>query len=97
MRYFSGNKKTIGIRVPDHNIPQQIIKELGIPLVVTTIHSDDIIQEYMTDPEEIHAKFEHEVDAVIDGGSGGNIPSTVIDCTGDEPEIIRAGKGIINE
>jgi tRNA threonylcarbamoyl adenosine modification protein (Sua5/YciO/YrdC/YwlC family) len=96
-RYFSGNKKTIGIRVPDNAIAQQIIKELGIPLAVTTIHSDDTIQEYLTDPEEIHTKFEHEVELVIDGGMGGNIRSTIIDCTSDEPEIIREGKGIMNE
>ena len=68
-----------------------------MPLVVSTIHHDDVILEYMTDPEEINAKFEHTVDLVIDGGAGGHEPSTTIDCTGDEPFILRQGKGIINE
>lgn len=96
-RYFAGNKKTIGIRVPDNAIAQTIINELGIPLVVTTIHHDDEILEYMTDPEEIHEKFQHLVDVVIDGGAGGNIPSTIIDCSSGEAEIVRLGKGIIHE
>ena len=95
-KYFSGTKKTIGIRVPDNAIAQTIIKELGIPLVVTTIHHDDEVLEYMTDPEEIHEKFEHQVDCVIDGGAGGNIPSTIVDCSEDEVEVIREGKGQLN-
>ncbi|OYU96071.1 MAG: threonylcarbamoyl-AMP synthase [Bacteroidetes bacterium B1(2017)] len=95
-KLFAGNKKTIGIRVPDNTIAQTIIKELGSPLVVSTIHHEDEIIEYMTDPEEIHEKFEHQVDMVIDGGSGGNIPSTIIDCTSDDPIVIREGKGEIN-
>ncbi len=94
-KYFGGNKKTIGIRVPDNVIAQTLIKELGQPLVVTTIHHEDEIIEYMTDPEEIHEKFEYKVDLVIDGGAGGNIPSTIIDCTSDEIEVIREGKGIL--
>jgi tRNA threonylcarbamoyl adenosine modification protein (Sua5/YciO/YrdC/YwlC family) len=96
-RFFAGNKKTIGIRVPDNAIAQSIIKELGMPLVVSTIHHEDVILEYMTDPEEIHEKFDHQVDLVIDGGAGGNEASTIIDCTGDEPVVVREGKGIINE
>jgi tRNA threonylcarbamoyl adenosine modification protein (Sua5/YciO/YrdC/YwlC family) len=95
-KYFSGTKKTIGIRVPDNAISQNIIKELGIPLVVTTIHHDDEILEYMTDPEEIHEKFEHQVDCVIDGGAGGNIPSTIVDCSEEVIEVIREGKGQLN-
>jgi tRNA threonylcarbamoyl adenosine modification protein (Sua5/YciO/YrdC/YwlC family) len=95
-KYFSGNKKTIGIRVPDNAIAQSIIRELGKPLVVSTIHHDDEILEYMTDPEEIHEKFENTVDLVIDGGAGGNEASTIVDCTGDEPVIIREGKGLLN-
>jgi tRNA threonylcarbamoyl adenosine modification protein (Sua5/YciO/YrdC/YwlC family) len=95
-KYFAGNKKTIGIRVPDNAIAQSIISELGIPLVVTTIHHDDAIVEYMTDPEEIHEKYEHQVDLVIDGGAGGNEPSTIVDCITDEPTIIREGKGELN-
>jgi tRNA threonylcarbamoyl adenosine modification protein (Sua5/YciO/YrdC/YwlC family) len=92
-KMFAGNKKTIGIRVPDNAIAQTIINELGIPLAVSTIHHDDAIIEYMTDPEEIHEKFEHQVDLVIDGGFGGNIPSTIIDCSNEEPIIVREGKG----
>ncbi len=96
VRYFSGNKKTIGIRVPNNAIAQSIIKELGIPLVVSTIHHQDTIVTFMTDPEEIHEKLQYEVDLVVDGGSGGNVPSTVIDCTGNDLVVIREGKGILN-
>ena len=96
-KLFSNNKKTIGIRVPENAIAQNIVVELGCPLVVTTIHADDVIEEYMTDPEEINEKFEFIVDMIIDGGTGGNVPSTIIDCSGDEIEIVRQGKGIINE
>lgn len=94
-KYFGGNKKTIGIRVPDNTIAQILIKELGQPLVVSTIHHDDEIIEYMTDPEEIHEKFQYQVDAVIDGGACSNIPSTIVDCTTDDPLVLRQGKGII--
>lgn len=96
-KYFAGNKKTIGIRVPDNAIAQTLIKELGTPLVVTTIHHDDEILEYMTDAGEIENKFKHLVDVVIDGGAGGNIPSTIIDCSNGEPEVLREGKGHLNE
>jgi tRNA threonylcarbamoyl adenosine modification protein (Sua5/YciO/YrdC/YwlC family) len=96
-KYFEGNKKTIGIRVPDNIIVQLLVEEINTPLVVTSIHHDDEIIEYMTDPEEIHEKFQYLVDAVIDGGNGGNIPSTIIDCTTSEIVLIREGKGVINE
>lgn len=95
-KHFGGNKKTIGIRVPDNAIAQTLIKVMGSPLVVSTIHHEDEIIEYMTDPEEIHEKFEHQVDLVIDGGAGGNVPSTIIDCTTSDPFVIREGKGLIN-
>lgn len=94
-RWFSGNKKTIGIRVPDNIIVQQLVSTLGVPLVVTTIHHEDEVIQYMTDPEEIFEKFQYKVDAVIDGGAGGNEPSTVVDCTQPEWQIIRQGKGIL--
>jgi tRNA threonylcarbamoyl adenosine modification protein (Sua5/YciO/YrdC/YwlC family) len=96
-KYFAGNKKTIGIRVPDNVIAQTIVAELGFPLVVTTIHHEDEILEYMTDAEEIEAKFEHVVDAVIDGGSGGNMASTIVNCADGDIEIVRQGKGMLNE
>jgi len=95
-KYFAGNRKTVGVRVPENAIAQAIMKELGAPLVASTIHHEDEIIEYMTDPQEIFEKFEHQVDLVIDGGAGGNIPSTIIDCTGEHPEITREGKGIVN-
>lgn len=96
-KWFNSNKKTIGIRVPDNIIAQTIIRECGVPLVVTTIHHEDEILEYMTDPVEIHEKLEYQVSMVIDGGAGGNKPSTIIDCTNEEPILIRQGKGIIIE
>jgi tRNA threonylcarbamoyl adenosine modification protein (Sua5/YciO/YrdC/YwlC family) len=95
-KYFAGNRKTIGIRVPDNIITQTLIQEIGSPLVASTIHHDDEIIEYMTDPLEIFEKFEYQVDLVIDGGAGDNIPSTIIDCTSEVPEIVREGKGEVN-
>ena len=93
---FRNNKKTIGIRVPDNKIIQALIEELGGPLVSASLRDDqDIISEYLTDPAEIHDRFGNMVDLVIDGGYGKNIASTIIDCTGDEPEVIREGLGIV--
>ncbi len=94
-RYFKGKKKTVGIRVPDNKIIIEIVRELGNPILSTSVHDDDEILEYITDPELIHEKFRDIVDLVIDGGYGGNVPSTVIDCTDDFPVIIREGKGEI--
>jgi tRNA threonylcarbamoyl adenosine modification protein (Sua5/YciO/YrdC/YwlC family) len=89
------NKRTVGIRIPDHNIPRQIVKELGNPIITTTIKDDDDIVQYITDPEIIFERFQHLVDIVIDGGIGGNIPSTIIDATTDDFEIVRRGLGEI--
>ncbi len=86
-------KKTVGIRVPDNNIITEIIRQLGNPVMSTSIRDEDEIIEYTTDPELIHEKFENLVDIVIDGGFGDNEPSTIIDCTGDEILIVREGKG----
>lgn len=86
-------KKTVGIRIPDHAIPRQIVHELGNPIITTSIHDDDSVIEYTTDPELIFEKFQHLVDIVIDGGYGGNIPSTIIDATTDEFTLIRQGLG----
>ena len=91
------NKKTVGIRIPDNNIPRQIVKELGNPIMTTSIKDDDKIREYITDPEVIYETFKHQVDLVIDGGTSGIMPSTVIDCTGDQFVIIREGLGDITE
>jgi tRNA threonylcarbamoyl adenosine modification protein (Sua5/YciO/YrdC/YwlC family) len=92
-RLFKNKKKTVGIRIPDNNITLEIVRELGRPVITTSIHDPDEIIEYTTDPELIHEKFRDFADIVIDGGYGKNEASTVVDCTGDEPEIIRQGLG----
>lgn len=88
-------KKTVGIRVPDNNICRAIVRELGNPIVSTSIKDEDEVIEYTTDPELIHEKWDKLVDIVIDGGYGDNMASTVIDLTGGEPEVLREGKGSI--
>lgn len=90
------NKKTVGIRVPDNNIIREIVKELGNPIISTSIHDEDEILEYSTDPELIFEKWQNLVDVVIDGGYGDNIPSTIIDLSGYEPVVVREGKGTID-
>ena len=89
-------KVTVGIRVPDNNIIREIVKLLGNPIVSTSIYDEDEILEYSTDPELIYEKWQEKVDLVIDGGYGDNIPSTIIDLTGDNPEVIRVGKGSLD-
>ena len=89
----SKNKKTVGIRVPDNAIARALVTGLGHPIVSTSIRDDDDILEYTTDPELIYEKWQNLVDIVIDGGYGDNVASTVIDLSGDEPELIREGKG----
>ena len=86
-------KKEVGIRVPDHPTALAIVRGLGNPLISTSIKDEDELIEYTTDPELILEKWDKLVDIVVDGGYGGNIASTVIDLTGDEPELIREGKG----
>lgn len=94
-RLLNTNKKTVGIRVPDNNIPRQIVRELGNPIITTSIRDEDEVIEYSTDPELIYEKFQALVDIVIDGGYGGNVPSTIIDATSDNFEIVREGLGQI--
>jgi len=89
-------KKTVGIRVPNNNICRAIVKELGNPIVSTSIRDEDEVIEYTTDPELILEKWDKLVDLVIDGGYGDNIPSTVIDLTDSTPEVVRIGKGSID-
>ncbi len=89
-------KKTVGIRIPDNNIARAIVKELGNPIVSTSIYDEDALIEYTTDPELIFEKWENLVDIVIDGGYGDNKASTVIDLTTDYPEVIREGKGSLD-
>jgi tRNA threonylcarbamoyl adenosine modification protein (Sua5/YciO/YrdC/YwlC family) len=90
-------KKTVGIRVPDNSIARAIVKELGNPIITTSIKDDDEVIEYSTDPELILEKFRKQVDFVIDGGAGHNIASTIVDCTQDEFVVVRQGLGDINQ
>jgi Sua5/YciO/YrdC/YwlC family protein len=94
-KLFKNKKKTVGIRIPDNPIVLQLVKELGRPIITTSIHDPDEIVEYTTDPELIHEKYREFADIVVDGGYGKNEASTIVDCTGDEPEIIRQGLGIL--
>jgi tRNA threonylcarbamoyl adenosine modification protein (Sua5/YciO/YrdC/YwlC family) len=93
-KYFK-NKKTVGIRVPNNNIIREIVRELGNPILSTSIHDEDEILEYTTDPELIYEKYQDIAEIVIDGGYGELIPSTIVDCTGEEILIVREGKGIL--
>jgi tRNA threonylcarbamoyl adenosine modification protein (Sua5/YciO/YrdC/YwlC family) len=92
-KLLSSNKKTVGIRVPDNDIAREIVRQLGNPILSSSIRDDDEVIEYSTDPELIHEKYEDTVDLVIDGGFGDNEASTVVDCTSGEFEVIREGKG----
>ncbi len=92
-KIYGYNKKTVGIRVPDNPIARAIVDELGAPILSASIKNDDTILEYITDPQEIYELYDHKVDIVIDGGIGGNIPSTIIDYTGEEPFLLREGAG----
>ena len=87
------NRKTVGIRMPANKIALEIVRELGEPMMTSSIFTDEDTLEYVTDPELIEEKYGNLVDLVIDGGYGGLEPSTIIDFTGDEAEIIRQGAG----
>lgn len=92
-KLFKNNKRTVGIRIPRHNIPLEIVRLLENPILTTSIHDIDKIIDYTTDPELIHENMGDMVDAVIDGGYGKLIPSTIVDCTGETPVIVRQGLG----
>lgn len=92
-KWFTSNRKAIGIRVPDHPVAQALLAAHGAPLVVTSVHDDDEVLEYTTDPELIDERFGDRVEFVIDGGYGHLHASTVIDCTGATPEVVREGLG----
>jgi len=94
-KLFKNNKKTIGFRIPDNSIIREIVRELGNPVLNTSIHDEDEIIEYTTDPELIYEKYQNLVDIIIDGGFGDNQASTVVDCTKTPYEILRQGKGKI--
>lgn len=86
-------KKTVGIRIPDNAIARAIVEELGCPLVSASVKNADLEAEYTTDPSLIHEQYSSRVDLVVDGGYGNDVPSTVVDCTGNEPVIVREGMG----
>jgi tRNA threonylcarbamoyl adenosine modification protein (Sua5/YciO/YrdC/YwlC family) len=92
-KIFKKNRKTVGIRIPDNTITLQIVEALGRPLIVTSVKDDDEILEYTTDPELILEQYDRKVDMIVDGGMGEINPSTVVDCTSGDFEIIRQGIG----
>lgn len=94
-KLFKNKKKTVGIRIPDNSIVLELVKELGRPIITASIHDQDEVIEYTTDPELIYEKFSEFADAVIDGGFGNNEASTIVDCTGEEIEIVRQGLGVL--
>jgi tRNA threonylcarbamoyl adenosine modification protein (Sua5/YciO/YrdC/YwlC family) len=96
-KILHSKKKTIGIRIPNHSIPLLLVKELGNPILTTSINDEDEVVEYSTDPELIFEKYENLVDVVIDGGYGQNVASTILDCTGQEIEILRQGLGVLED
>lgn len=96
-KLLSSKKKTVGIRVPDNNIVREIVRELGNPILTTSIRDEDEIIEYSTDPELIYEKYHDLVDLVIDGGYGDNFASTVVDVTQGDFEILREGKGDLSQ
>lgn len=90
-KILQSKKDTIGLRIPENNIAQAIVKELGRPILSASLPGEQV--EDYTDPEVMYENFMNEVDIVIDGGAGGTIPSTIIDCTGGEPVVLRQGLG----
>ena len=96
-KFFKNKKREIGIRVPNNNIARTIVKELGSPIATTSIKDKDEVLEYSTDPELIHQYYINQVEIVIDGGYGDNIPSTIINCIENIPKIERQGKGEITQ
>jgi tRNA threonylcarbamoyl adenosine modification protein (Sua5/YciO/YrdC/YwlC family) len=92
---FNSNRKGIGLRIPDHIIPQQLMDMLGDALVCTSVNDDDAILQYTTDPSQIAINLDGKVDMVLDAGFGSNEPTTVVDCTGPEPVLLREGAGNI--
>lgn len=97
-KLFDSNRKEIGIRIPDNPVILKIVSELGNPVAVTSLHNDeDSIQEYFADPYAIYERYEEKVDYILDGGYGNLDVSTIVDCTGDNPQIIRQGIGMLDD
>ena len=86
-------RRTIGVRIPANGVARAVVGALGCPMITASVKDDDEVVEYTTDPELIHERYGSDVALVIDGGIGDNVPTTVVDLTGDEPEILREGKG----
>lgn len=95
-KMFKNKRKEIGIRVPDHPVALALVSALGNPLVATSVHDDDEILEYTTDPELIHERYADKVDMVVNGGLGNIEASTVFDCTRGSAELVRLGRGPID-
>ncbi len=87
------NRKVIGVRIPNNRIVMDLVTELGNPILTTSIHYNSDMMEFYTDPELIYEKYRNVADLVINGGYGNNEPSTIVDCTGEEPVITRQGLG----
>ena len=96
-KVLNAKKKTVGIRIPDNNIPRQLVRLLGRPIITTSLKDEDEVVEYSTDPELIYEKYQNAVDLIIDGGYGGNVASTIVDCSDDDFEVVREGLGDIND
>ena len=92
-KLFDSKKKTVGIRIPDNKIVLETIESLGNPIAVTSVHDEDEILDYTTDPNAIYERYENDVELIVDGGFGNNEASTVVDCSNDNFEIIRQGIG----
>ena len=94
---YKNKKKTVGIRIPDNNIPLQIVKELGHPIMTTSLREEDEVLDYIVDPELIYQKYGKLVDIIIDGGTGNINPSTIVNCTNSAPAVVREGLGELVE
>jgi tRNA threonylcarbamoyl adenosine modification protein (Sua5/YciO/YrdC/YwlC family) len=94
-KLFKNKKKTVGIRIPDNNIVLELVRELGRPIITTSIHDPDEVIEYTTDPELIYEKYLDFAEIIINGGYGRNEASTIVDCTSEEIRIVRQGLGIL--
>ena len=95
--FGQSSKKEVGIRVPDHDIPREIVRALGNPIVTTSVLDEDEILEYTTDPDDLYEQYKNVVDLIIDAGFGNNIPSSILDCTGGSCVVIREGMGSVEE
>ncbi|MDR3188841.1 MAG: threonylcarbamoyl-AMP synthase [Prevotellaceae bacterium] len=92
---LQNRRRCIGVRIPDNRIVMALLEQLGRPLLTTSVKSEDEVREYITDPDELYAQYGKRVDVVVDGGAGGNVPSTIVDCTVQPYEVLREGKGVL--